>query len=441
MFLSDSDLEVELSDLDQWSTELAENWRPADEREAVYEAWHRAEQARLGLIDSLIWWERADAHRLDGARSPAGWLRGKLQTSHGHAVGLLRQARGLRDCPSLHHALASGTITFDQADHLINVFTPGRANYAERDVDMLIEHCTSLSVAHCRIMARRWADAVDAEIAAVTADEGGEVPDPVATVSELRIGEILDGDTIIEATFNGSDAAVLQTALAAAYRLGQPAPSGDSEALEDGVEAVDADTPKDDRTPAQQRADALVFIAQFFLDHHHTVARGNGSSINRAHVNITVDLDRITNRHLTGHAETPYSLNGVDIWSVVQACCDSSIARILTAGPSIVLDLGRETRVVSPALRKAVAKRDRTCRFPGCDMPAAFTDIHHVRHWIRGGSTDRDNCCLLCRRHHTLIHKGGWTATGNANGIVVFTGPEGTQHPSRPPNLQSPLRI
>ncbi len=441
MFPPVEDLETEFFDLVRWDTEWSENWRPPDEREAVFEAWHPAEQARLDLIDTLIWWDRADAHLLDGARSPAGWLRAKLRISHGHAIALLRQARGLRDCPSLHHALSTGTLTFDQTDHLIHVFTPARVAYVERDVDLLIEHATSLTVAQCRIMARRWADAVDAEIAAAVLDAGGEIPDPDATVSELRVGEILDGDTVIEGTFNAADAAVLQAALRAAHRLGQPDSTGDDEALEDGVAVKEPEGPKDTRTPAQQRADALVLIAQFFLDHHDTVARGDGASINRAHVNITVDLDRFTTVHLTGNAETPYSLNGIDIRSVVQACCDASIARVLTAGSSMVLDLGRETRVVSPALRKSVTKRDRSCRFPGCDMPAAFTDVHHVKHWIRGGPTDRDNCCLLCRRHHTLVHKGGWTAIGNANHTVVFTGPEGVQHPSRPPNLQPPLRI
>jgi hypothetical protein len=215
-------------------------------------------------------------------------------------------------------------------------------------------------------------------------------------------------------------------------------PSGDDEALEDGAstKSSEPEGPKDTRTPSQQRADALVLVAQFFLDHHDAVAKGKGGSINRAHVNITVDLDRLTNAHLTGNAETPYSINGIDIWSVVQTCCDSSVARILTAGPSIVIDLGRETRVVPPALRKAVTKRNRTCRFPGCDMPASFSDVHHINHWIRGGLTNRDNCCLLCRRHHTMIHKGAWTATGNANDTITFTSPEGVQYLSRPPNLQ-----
>jgi Domain of unknown function (DUF222)/HNH endonuclease len=304
----------------------------------------------------------------------------------------------------------------------------------------LIDRCVSLTVAHCRVLARSWADRVDAEIAAAIVEAGGEVPQPPATVSELRMGEILDGDLIVEATLNASDAAVLTAALTAAHKLGVNEPSGDDVSLEDGTTlAKESEGPKDTRTPAQQRADALVLVAQFFLDHHDAVAKGKGASINRAHVNITVDLDRLTNAHLTGNAETPYSIEGIDIWSVVQACCDSSVARILTAGPSIVIDLGRETRVVSPALRKAVTKRDRTCRFDGCDMPAAFTDVHHIWHWIRGGPTNRDNCCLLCRRHHTMIHKGGWTATGNANATIVFTSPNGTKYLSRPPNLQLPL--
>jgi hypothetical protein len=441
MFPSEFDLENEPSDFDEWDTELALNWRPPDEREAVYEAWHRAEQARLDLMNTLVWWDRADAHAIDGARSAAGWLRGKLRISHGHSVGLLRQARGLRDCPALHHALSTGTLTFDQADQLLQVFTSERAAYVERDVDLLIDRCASLTVAHCRVLARSWADRVDAEIAAAIVEAGGEAPPPPATVSELRMGEILDGDTIIEATLNASDGAVVQAALVAAHRLGLKDPTGDDESLEDGASSKEPEGPKDSRTPAQQRADALVLIAQFFLDHHDSVAKGNGASINRAHVNMVIDVDRLTAAQWTGNAETPYSINGVDIWSVVQACCDSSVARILTAGRSIVLDLGRETRVVSPALRKAVARRDRTCRFADCNMPAAFTDVHHIWHWIRGGSTNRENCCLLCRRHHTMIHKGGWTATGDANGTIVFTSPDGVQYLSRPPNLQLPLAV
>ena len=228
---------------------------------------------------------------------------------------------------------------------------------------------------------------------------------------------------------------VVRTALAAAQRLGQPAVTGDDEALEDGDATPTA--PVDSRSPAQQRADALVLIAQFFLDHHNR--HDDGASIGRVHVNVVVNLDQLTTAHLTGNAESPYNASGMDMASVLQTCCDASITRILTAGPSLTLDIGRETRVISPTLRKAVTIRDLTCRFPGCDMPARFTDVHHIWHWTRGGPTDRSNCCVLCRRHHTLIHKGRWTITGNPNRDLTFTSPEGESHRSRPPNPQLPV--
>ena len=375
-----------------------------------------------------ICWDRADAHVIDGARTPTPWLRHRLRTTHTNAVVLLKQARGFRDTPQVRDALLAGELSFDQADQLLHVFTPARAAYVARDVDTLIDHISSMPAAQCRIVAR-----VDAEALAA----GDDVPPEVEpTISELRIGEILDGDTIVEGVLNASDAAVVRTALAAAQRLGKPAVTGDDEALEDG--STDPKAPIDPRTPAQQRADALVLIAQFFLDHHDHATQDGGASINRAHVNVVVNLDQLTTTHLTGNAESPYSLSGLDMAAVLQTCCDASVTRFLTTGPSLTLDIGRETRVVSPALRKAVTTRDRTCRFPGCDMPAWFTDVHHIWHWTWGGPTDRTNCCLLCRRHHTLSHKGRWTVTGNPNTDLMFTGPEGESHRSRPPNPQLP---
>ncbi len=409
-------------------------FRPADHRDAVQELWHSLQIARVNLLDSIICWDRADAHVLDGARTPTAWLRHRLRVSHSHAVSLLQQARGLRDAPPVRDALLAGELSFDQADQLLHVFVAARAEYVARDVDMLIDHISTMPVAQCRIVAGHWAARVDAEALV----DGDAVPPPVApTVSELRVGEILDGDTVIEGVLNAADAVVVRTALAAAQRLAKPVPSGDDEALEDGVTPPAA--PADPRSPAQQRADALVLIAQFFLDHHNRHDH-EGGSIGRAHVNVVVNLDQLTTAHVTGNAETPYSVSGLDMASVLQTCCDASITRILTAGPSLTLDIGRETRVISPALRKAVTTRDRTCRFPGCDMPAWFTDVHHIWHWTRGGPTNRENCCLLCRHHHTLIHKGRWAVTGNANGDLIFTSPEGESHRSRPPNPQLPLR-
>lgn len=77
-----------------------------------------------------------------------------------------------------------------------------------------------------------------------------------------------------------------------------------------------------------------------------------------------------------------------------------------TAARTIVA-VGRETRVVSRAQRRALTVRDGGCRFPGRHRPPAWCDAHHVVHWCVGGRTDLENLILLCDHHHHLVHRTG----------------------------------
>jgi hypothetical protein len=52
--------------------------------------------------------------------------------------------------------------------------------------------------------------------------------------------------------------------------------------------------------------------------------------------------------------------------TVRRITCDSAIVRLIETGAGEPLDLGRKTRVISPALRRAVKRRDRHCRWPAC---------------------------------------------------------------------------
>jgi hypothetical protein len=103
--------------------------------------------------------------------------------------------------------------------------------------------------------------------------------------------------------------------------------------------------------------------------------------------------------------------------------CDCTLTRLVMAGDSIVLDLGRATRLATPAQRKALAVRDGGCRFPGCDRPHHWCDIHHLTSWLQGGPTDLAELLLLCRRHHVLVHQLGWRITKSPNGTLEFTNP------------------
>ena len=86
--------------------------------------------------------------------------------------------------------------------------------------------------------------------------------------------------------------------------------------------------------------------------------------------------------------------------------CDAGAVVMRHAADGSVLDVGRKTRTIPPALRRALLARDRQCRFPGCN--ARRCDAHHVRHWADGGPTRLDNLVLLCRRHHRAVHEEGF---------------------------------
>jgi hypothetical protein len=72
-----------------------------------------------------------------------------------------------------------------------------------------------------------------------------------------------------------------------------------------------------------------------------------------------------------------------------------------------VVQHGRRSRTIPAALRRALQRRDRGCRFPGCEN-RRFVDAHHVDHWAQGGETTLHNLLLLCRHHHRAVHEGGY---------------------------------
>ncbi len=106
------------------------------------------------------------------------------------------------------------------------------------------------------------------------------------------------------------------------------------------------------------------------------------------------------------------------------------------------LSVGRKTRAVPPAVRRAVEARDGGCRFPGCER-RRFLDAHHIRHWAHGGETSKDNLVMLCRHHHRLVHEGGVWLKGDANELVRFrlrNGADLASAPHPPPGSVFALR-
>ena len=101
------------------------------------------------------------------------------------------------------------------------------------------------------------------------------------------------------------------------------------------------------------------------------------------------------------------------------------------------LHLGRAVRHATPAQRRALGVRDGGCVFPGCDRPVSWCDAHHLPPWDGGGQTDIDQLALLCRRHHGVTHRKGWTMAAQPDQTFTWTTPSGQtlrsqRHPAPP---------
>lgn len=106
-----------------------------------------------------------------------------------------------------------------------------------------------------------------------------------------------------------------------------------------------------------------------------------------------------------------------------RAACDAALITIAERDGR-PLTVGRKTRTIPPALRRALRSRDHCCRFPGCTQ-RRFVDAHHIHHWAAGGHTKLSNLVLLCRRHHRLLHEGGFAVEALPSGALRFRRPDG----------------
>jgi hypothetical protein len=178
----------------------------------------------------------------------------------------------------------------------------------------------------------------------------------------------------------------------------------------------------DERTRVQQQADALVQLCD------NQLAGGNLPTLRtvKPHVVIDVDLeDLIDPATGAGAGRTGFGA----VISAARArwlACDASISRIVMSPDGVPLDLGRDHRVVTAGLRRAVERRDKHCVFAGCGAPTHWCDVHHLIHWLHGGETNLDNSGLVCERHHTKVH----------HGFRIERDPGGRWHTYRPDGTQ-----
>jgi Domain of unknown function (DUF222)/HNH endonuclease len=398
------------------------------------EGLHEAERALLGFIHS---WSKSGEWSEHGCLSPAAFLSNSLGISHSEAQRKLRLADGLATWPLLHEAIHQGnSLSISQAELLLRVATDPRAALFERDLELLIGHAATLNIAQFARVLKHWAALADNHITSQPdpdddINHGDQASTPAEVPSRLHVAATLDDRVEVSGSLDTVDGLIVRAAIDAALRLNHPSETdfetGEGTVPHEAGLSVAAKVPTDVRPESVRNAEALTIIASFFLEHHAKVT-GTGSVTN---LDVRIDLE-VLNGQRGGLAEVGPRNTCVPLNEALALCCNSTVTRIVSAGDSLVLDVGRATRVIAPKLEKAIRHRDQFCRFPGCHMPGAFTDVHHVVWWSRGGETNRDNLALMCRRHHRMIHNN-WTVTGNPNAILTFTNPNGRNFTTKPP--------
>jgi hypothetical protein len=192
----------------------------------------------------------------------------------------------------------------------------------------------------------------------------------------------------------------------------------------------------DQRSREKRQADALTQILTAAADTGDLPGRGGV----KPHVTVTIDYaDLVTqSRNATGDLDTQ-SRNaigdlqfgdGLSASAVRRLACDAGIIPVVLGSESEPLDVGREHRFVTKALRQALNRRDKGCVV--CGAPPRYTHAHHIVHWADGGSTSLDNLALLCGVHHLAVHAGHFTVT-ITNGKAHVTRPTWADPPRTKP--------
>ncbi len=172
----------------------------------------------------------------------------------------------------------------------------------------------------------------------------------------------------------------------------------------------DHDTHPDLPVPTHSELCALALIE---LIRAANAADASAGRTTRPEVTVIRLADRTTDPQ-----GRPIPAEAAGVWGCIG---DTSELTVDDAG--VPLHLGHAYRLATAAQRRALSVRDGGCAFPGCDLPSAWTDAHHLTQWDHGGPTDLPNLLSLCRTHHGIAHRTGWTVQLTDDGWSWWTSP------------------
>src|SRR6266568_2100321 len=301
--------------------------------------------------------------------SPASWAARTCSLSRTAAADRLCVGKNLDSLPEVAASLASGEIGYQSASAICHLREQLGEKWDPANESETVSYARKFSVEDLRLLCRHARHAADPDGFEKDAEDDYQR-------RWLEVSPLLDGMHAVDGVLDPVTGAAFRTAL-------------ESLALWRGE--------GDARNHGQRMADALAEL----LDHHMNegkLPRKNGV---RPHVTLTTTLAGLKSEVRSPAAELERGMP-VGSKTVERLACDCTMSRVLLAD-SMVVDVGRATRSIAPAARRALHKRDRTCRWPGCDLPIGWTNPHHIKFWSRGGRTNLGNLVSLCHYHHGAV--------------------------------------
>jgi hypothetical protein len=384
---------------------------PRTDRAAELEALERELTSLAGHLNAgnyrflvlLAEFDRRGGHVGIGIASCAHWLSWRCGIGLIAAREKVRVARALEQLPKLSDAMRRGVISYCKVRALTRVATPanesvllsiaeqGTVNHVEKLVRVYrrLQRTDERNVAN-----KRYADRY------------------------LQAFVDIDGTVVIRARLAPEQGSQFMSALRAACNVL-------SDAERDSRESCPTpDVPLD--KAGARNADAIALMAETFL----TGGASPASGPDRQLINIHVDQTVLHDETAEGRCLIDDQVS-IPPATARRISCDASLVKIVDDADGDPLDVGRKTRSIPTALRRALKARDGMCQFPGCTN-SRFVDAHHIQHWVDGGATSLGNLVLLCRRHHRFVHECGYTIERTAAGFE-FMRPDGRLVQIAPP--------
>ncbi len=381
-----------------------------------------AAEAQLVELRLRVLADAGDLADATGAKDAAGWLAHQTRARFADARADLALAGALdRERPVLAAGMRDGAVTLAQAHVIRRALDALAAAVAAETVERAEAHLVGCAAEfgpkELGRLGRRVLDVVAPEIAeAAEAARLADLETAAAERTRMTMRRQGDGTTRISALVPDAVATRLATYLEA---FANPRAQRDTT---HGSETQDAGDPFT-RLPYPRRMGEAFARFLEAADPTRLPVHGGDATTVIVTIPLTSLQAELATADLIGAGLVPGDDLTGDRITASQArrlACTAKILPAVLDGTSLPVDLGRAKRLFTPAQRKALLIRDRTCRAEGCDTPGTWCDAHHRDPWHTGGPTDLANAVLLCPHHHHRAHDTAYRTDRLPNGDLRF---------------------